>query len=161
MSSGKDEIIQFVSFTLGSEEYGIEIEKVKEIVRIPEISEIPDAPPVIEGVINLRGEVIPVINLRQRFDIQGEFSGESSRVIIIDVDSKFIGLIVDAVSQVLRINTADIDPVEEINNVTEEYIKGVGKISDRLIIWLDIEKILSSKEKIEIQSLHKQIKENL
>lgn len=136
------DILQLVTFKLGGEEYGIDILRVQEINRMTEITAMPKAPFSVEGVINLRGKMIPVINLRKRFGLAMKEFDSQSRIIVIDAGST-VGLIVDSVSEVLRISSDTIEPPPLVTTGTgSEYIMGIRKLEDRLIIVLDIEKLL-------------------
>ncbi len=137
------DILQLVTFKLGDEEYGIDILKVQEINRMTEITAMPKSPFSVEGVINLRGKVIPVVNLRKKFGLSMKEIDFQSRIIVVDSEST-VGLIVDSVSEVLRISSDTIEPPPPITGGTgSEYIMGIGKLKDRLIILLDIDKLLS------------------
>ncbi len=137
------DILQLVTFKLGDEEYGIDILKVQEINRMTEITAMPKSPFSVEGVINLRGKVIPVVNLRKKFGLGMKELDSQSRIIVVDTGST-VGLIVDSVSEVLRISSDTIEPPPPITGGTgSEYIMGIGKLEDRLIILLDIDKLLS------------------
>ena len=140
------EVLQLVSFNLGNEEYAVDILKVKEINRMAEITSIPNAPFYIEGVINLRGKVIPVINMRKKFGFDSKKADSQSRIIVVDVCAT-IGLIVDSVSEVLRLPYDTVEPPPPMTgSVGSEYILGIGKLRDRLLILLNIEKILRTEE---------------
>lgn len=132
VSATEDSIeeIQLITFRVGSEEFGIEIESVREINRFDKITSIPRAPSFIRGVMNLRGSVIPVIDLRDRFGFDQLEDSGSGRVIIVEIDKKLTGLLVDSVSEVLRISTEDIESPPEIieSDVSMEFIKAIGKI---------------------------------
>lgn len=137
-----DELIQLVTFHLGQEQFGLDILKVQEINRMVEITKVPQAPHYCEGVINLRGKVIPVIDLRKKFEMDVEEWTKNTRIIVCDVDGNVIGMIVDAVEEVLRIPSSTIEPAPEIvTTVNSDYIKGVAKLEGRLLIFLDISKI--------------------
>lgn len=141
MSSGGDN--RYVVFKLNQEYYGLPIEKVISIEKIGEITRIPNAPDYIKGVINLRGEVIPVVNLKKKLNIGDNELNTNSRIIVVNEDEMVVGLIVDFSSEVLEIDREDIDkPPETKDNQLIEYISGIGKTSDRLIILLDLLKIL-------------------
>jgi len=139
------EIYQLVTFNLGNEEYAVDILKVQEINRMVEITSIPNARSYVEGVINLRGKVIPIINLRKRFGLDSKELNSHSRIIVVDIGTS-IGLIVDSVSEVLRLSSDTVEPPPPMTagNGSAEYIKGVGKLPDRLLILLDIEKLLGN-----------------
>lgn len=137
------EIVQLVSFNLEDVEYGIDILSVHEILRIPDLTRLPNTPKFIKGVINLRGNVIPVVDIRERFGFKKAQVTELSRIIVIEADDKLIGMLVDNVSQVLRLREANIDPPSLlIEGVSEEFITGVGRLKDRLIIILNLKNIL-------------------
>ncbi len=145
---GSTNLLQLVSFNIGDEEFAVDILRVQEIIRIVEITKVPKSPPFVEGVINLRGKVIPIIDLRKRFNLEERKTTKETRIIVVDIDGKVIGLIVDSVSEVLRLPSDTIEPPPPIvAGIESEYIKGVGKLDDRLLILLDLNKIFSSKEK--------------
>lgn len=138
---------QLVSFRLGAEEYGLSIMKVQEIIRLQEITKVPQMPEFIEGVINLRGNVIPIIDLRKRFGLEIIEKTAETRIVVVSVRERVMGIIVDGVSEVLRLSDDQIEPPPPVvSNIGREYIKGVGKLEKRLLILLDIDKILSSQE---------------
>ena len=130
---------QHVSFFLDEEEYGIEILKVQEIIRFAELTRIPQSPPFIEGVLNLRGKVVPVMDLRTRFSMPRAERDRSTRIIVIDVANKVMGMIVDAVSGVLQIEDDQIAPPPPMGSkIDTDYIQGMARIDDRLMILLDV-----------------------
>lgn len=132
-----------IIFKLGNEYYGISIENVLSIEEIGEITRIPNAPEYVKGVINLRGEVIPLINLTMKLDIGLEKYDENSRIVVVSMDDIVAGLIVDSSSEVLEINRENIDPPPRTEeNECTEFISGIGKTLDKLIILLDLVKIL-------------------
>lgn len=136
---------QLVTFLLGDDEFGAEIMDVKEIIRVPDITKVPNAPSCVEGACNLRGNVLPIIDGRTRFNLEKKDKDENSRVLVIDVDGKPTGIIVDKVSEVMRVKTADIDETPQIvKNVDSDYLNGVVKLDNgnRLIMLLDIVKAL-------------------
>ncbi len=144
-----DEIIQLVSFRLGEEEYGIDILHVQEINRIMEITHVPKCAYFVEGVVNLRGKVIPVLDLRKRFGLPVKENDKETRIIVVEISGKTIGLIVDSVDEVLRLPVSTIDPTPPMvsTSIDAKCINGVGKLEDRLIIIIDIEKFLTEEEK--------------
>lgn len=146
-AAGADgQIIQLVSFTLDDVEYGIDILQVHEILRIPEMTRLPNTPRFIRGVINLRGNVIPVIDVRERFGFRKTATTEESRIIVVEAEGKQIGLFVDNVSQVIRINMRNIDPPSDlIEGVSEDFISGIGRLSGSLIVILGLKYILFEK----------------
>jgi purine-binding chemotaxis protein CheW len=139
--------MQLVSFTLAKELYGIEITKVREIILITDITRIPETPSFVKGLINLRSSVIPVIDLRVRFGMpEGDLTDES-RIVVVQACGKTIGIVVDAVSEVLRVKREHISPPPPtIAGLGREYLSGLVKLNDRLLILLDIDKIFSEEE---------------
>lgn len=144
----KDEILQLVTFSIGNEEFGVEILKVQEINKMMQVTKIPNSPSFVEGVINLRGKVIPIINLRTKLQMPAKEIDKNTRIVVMEIQGKTVGFIVDAVSEVLRIPRSITEPPPPmVGSVSSEYIVAVGKLEDRLLILLDVEKILSSEEK--------------
>lgn len=138
-----DELLQLVSFNIGSEEFGVDILKVQEINRMVEITKVPQAPHYVEGVINLRGKVIPIVDLRKRFNLELKEYDKNTRIVVVDIGGNIMGLVVDSVSEVLRLPSSTIEPPPEIaTGVNSKYIKGVAKLEDRLLIFLDLSKVI-------------------
>lgn len=139
---------KLVCFELMGEVYGVPISMVQEIIRMQTITEIPRAPEYVEGVINLRGKIIPVVDLRKRFGLGFGEHSKNTRIVVVKVSDVTVGMVVDAVSEVLRLREEDIEPPSPIvASLDAEYIKGVGKIEGKLIILLDTEKILTHQDK--------------
>ncbi|NLO97190.1 MAG: chemotaxis protein CheW [Peptococcaceae bacterium] len=137
---------QLVTFSLGSEEFGIDIMKVQEIIRIPPITRVPKAPDFVEGVINLRGNVIPVVNLRTRFGMPPEEETDLSRIIVLQIDNKVFGVRVDGVTEVMRLSQDSIEPPPPIAlGLDANFIRGVGKIGDRLLILLKLDQLMNGE----------------
>ncbi len=142
-----DELLQLVSFKIGSEEFGVDILKVQEINRMVEITKVPQAPHYVEGVINLRGKVIPIVDLRKRFNLELKEHDKNTRIVVVDIGGNIMGLVVDSVSEVLRLPSSTIEPAPEIvTGINSEYIKGVAKLEDRLLIFLDLSKVIDMNE---------------
>ncbi len=142
-----DELLQLVSFNIGSEEFGVDILKVQEINRMAEITKVPQAPHYVEGVINLRGKVIPIVDLRKRFGLEIKEYDKNTRIVVVDIEGNVMGMVVDSVSEVLRLPTNTIEPPPEIvTGINSEYIKGVAKLEDRLLIFLDLSKVIDVSE---------------
>ena len=151
------ELNQLISFEVGDEEYGLDILRVKEVIRIREISRLPKAPSFVKGIINLRGDVIPIIDLRDKFGLEHKEYTAMTRVIVVDVEEKLVGMVVDAASQVVRIPADQIDPPPPlVGGLSAEYIRGIGKLDESLVILLRIDKILSTEEKLELEKLEEQ-----
>ena len=138
-----DDVLQLVSFRLEDEEYGIEILRVQEIIRRQELTRVPNAPQYVEGVINLRGKVIPVIALRKRFGLPGRDQDKHTRIVVSEVGGTVVGFEVDAVSEVLRIRRVTIEPPPWVSRVDRDFIGGVGKLEGRLLILLNLESFLA------------------
>jgi purine-binding chemotaxis protein CheW len=139
--------IQIVGFRIGCETFGLPIALVHEIVRPPEITGVPHAPEYVEGVMNLRGRIVPVIDLRRRFGGGAVENGKKNRVLVVDIESRAVGLIVDSASEVLKISEAQIDPPPDVfADAATSYVTGVAKHQGRLIILVDLRRILQSGE---------------
>src|SRR5690348_9924421 len=143
LTSASDER-QLVVLQLGAELYGVEISRVHEIIRLQTITRVPRAPAFVEGVINLRGKVIPVVDLRRRFGLATADHTRASRIVVVDIAEQVIGMIVDAVSEVLRVSSATVEPPSPVvAGVDSEYIHGIAKLPDRLLILLDLDRVLA------------------
>lgn len=152
------EEIQLVTFRLRDEEFGVDISQVREIVRMMAITHIPEAPGFIEGVINLRGQVIAVIDLAKQFGLTPKEKLEKTdRIVVVEVGEQTVGMIVDEVPEVLRIAKENIDPTPELiqTEIKKDYIKGVGKIGERLLILLDLNKVLAPHEVEQLGKVNK------
>jgi purine-binding chemotaxis protein CheW len=148
------EELQLVAFCLQGEEFAINIQQVREVLKLTQITPLPQSLYFIEGVINLRGEVIPVVDLRKRFQISDSEKNDNTRIIIVEIDESLVGLIVDSVSEVLHLSAAAVDPPpKRLAGTRTEFIAGVGKLDERLIIILDINRILSTDEQMELEQL--------
>jgi purine-binding chemotaxis protein CheW len=144
-----EDLLQLVSFNIGEEVFGVDILKVQEINRLVEITKVPESAQYIEGVINLRGIVIPIIDLRKRFGMELKEPDKDTRIIVLDISGTVMGMIVDSVSEVLRLPPSTIEPAPEIaTSINSEYISGVAKLDDRLLIYLDLSKIFTEKEHV-------------
>ncbi|EMG36558.1 CheW protein [Desulfocurvibacter africanus PCS] len=150
----RDELLQLVTFSIAEEEFGVEILLVKEIIRPMSVTKVPNAPAFVEGVINLRGQVIPIIDLRKRFGLAASKLGKDTRIIVVEMSRMRVGFVVDAVSEVLRISAGTVEPPPAmIAGVESEFIKGVGKLDSRLLILLDLEKLFTSMERRQLAGL--------
>lgn len=135
--------IHVVGFRIGRESFGVAIESVLEIVRLMKITAVPDAPTFIEGVINLRGKIIPIIDLRRRFGEQEVVVNKKNRILVAAIGEKTVGLVVDSASEVMKIPPSEIEPPPNVFGENEvNYVTGVGKIAGRLIILVDLAKIM-------------------
>lgn len=141
--SAASEFLQVVSFKVGQEEFGIEILSVQEIIRVQELTRVPNSPEFVDGVLNLRGKVIPVIALRKRFGLPQQAHDKETRIVVLETHNIVIGLIVDSVSEVLRIPADAVVPPPRLGTIEKEFVSGVGKLDNRLLILLDLERIVS------------------
>lgn len=149
-----DAEVQLVVFRLGAEEYGVPITQVQEINHLTKPTKIPKSPVFLEGVINLRGEIIPVIDLKKRFEIDDAGYADDGRIMIVEINGSTVGVIVDEVSEVLRLPKSSIEPPPPvIAGITSTYLEGVGKLDDRLLILLDLNEILTEREQDELEEL--------
>jgi purine-binding chemotaxis protein CheW len=138
------EQLQLVSFTVGKELFAVDILSVQEINRMLELTKVPQSPEGIEGVINLRGRIIPVLDLRNQFGIETSELDENTRIIVVEVQGNTIGFIVDSVHEVLRINKSIIEATPQMNSsIDSSYVAGVAKLDDDLLILLDLDNLLS------------------
>ncbi len=149
---------QLVTFTVSEEEFAVDIMLVQEVIRLPEITPVPNAPDFVEGVIHLRGRIIPVIDLRKRLRISGKTISpynKFTRVIIVVLQGRWTGFIVDAVTEILKVDESDIQPTPELvmKQTGAEYFEGVVKLGDRLMILLNIPEILKPYEKDQLREL--------
>lgn len=132
-----------VTFHLGKEEFGVDIGSVQEIIRAADITPVPGAPAHVRGVINLRGKIIPVVDLRKRFGLPEIAVGDAQRTVVVELGAKRIGMLVDSVSQVIKVPAGVVEEIpEEATTLDDNYIQGVGKLETRLIIILDLNRSL-------------------
>ncbi len=151
----RGELIQLVSFNLDQEEYGVDVLKVREIIRMPVVTRVPNTPHYVDGVINLRGKVIPIICMRKKFGLMEAESDKQTRIMVMDVDGELMGFTVDAVSEVIRISGSEIQPSPAVvaSGIDQECIAGVINQAERLLVLLDLEKMFSPEEKSVFGSL--------
>jgi purine-binding chemotaxis protein CheW len=146
--------VQVVTFTLGKEEYAIDILQVQEIVMMTDITRMPRAPRFIEGIVNLRGQMIPIIDMRKRFDLAEAEHDAETRIIIVEIGGELVGMVVDGVREVIRLPDSAISPPPPmIQGISAEYLNGIGQIGERLLIMLDLGKILSADEQEVLRKL--------
>jgi len=148
------EILQLVGFKIGNEEFGINILAVQEIIKIIDITTVPNASDYIAGVINLRGRIIPIVHLRKRLLLPIIETDKNTRIIVVEINDKTIGFIVDEVLEVLRISTDITEkPPELVSGINSDYITSVAKLEDRLLILLDLEKTLANDQLKELDNV--------
>lgn len=146
--------LQLVVFRLVDEEYGLSITKVQEINRLVPITKLPQTPSFVEGVINLRGRIIPVIDLRKRFQLGVTEDSDDTRIIIVEIEGQTVGAIVDQVTEVVRLPLNAVEPPPPAFMLDGQYVNGVGKHGERLLILLNLDKVLTSQEAIELKNIH-------
>ncbi len=147
-----NELLQLVSFKIGNEEFGVDILNVQEINKMTRITKVPNSPDFVEGVINLRGRVIPVIDLRNRLGLERKQQNKDTRIIVVNIGDKILGFIVDSVNEVLRVPPDIFEaPPEIVAGVGSEFISSVGKLEDRLLTLIDLNKILHKDEVLKLR----------
>ena len=138
--------LQLVTFEVAGEEFAVDILAVQEINRMMDLTRVPHSPAEVEGVINLRGKIIPVVDLRKRFNMDVSERNESNRIIVVEVVGRVVGFIVDRVHEVLRIDSGIVEPAPSmVCSIDSEFISGVGKLNDRLLILLDVNRLFSAE----------------
>ncbi len=146
-----DPIMQWVTFRLGDEKYGINVMQVQEVLRITEIAPVPGAPSYVLGIINLRGNVVTVIDTRNRFGLMSKETDDSSRVVIIETENHIIGILVDSVAEVVELRASEMENAPNVGNEeSSKYIQGVTSTENELLILVDLNKFLSDDEKEEM-----------
>jgi len=149
-----EDLRQIISFSVGAEEYGLELLRVKEVIRVREITRLPKAPSFVKGIINLRGDVIPIIDLRDKFGLKSGRDTQQTRVIVVEVDGRLVGLVVDSASQVVRIPPDQIGPMPPVpGQFAQDLVTGVAKLEDRLVVLLNPDAILTAEEKTALSSV--------
>ena len=143
---------QYVSFVLHGEEYGVPILCVQEIIRYETLTRVPQSPDYVDGVLNLRGQVIPVVNLRKKFELPAQDRDKSTRIIVVEVRGRVMGMVVDEVSEVLQVDMGNIAPPPPMGtHLRTDYISGMAKINETLVILLEIDKILTTEESVVLE----------
>jgi len=149
-----DEIVQWVTFRLDNEKYGIRVMQVQEVLRMTEIAPVPGAPDFVLGIINLRGNVVTVIDSRKRFGLSEADADDSTRIVIIEADNHVVGILVDSVAEVVDLSTSEIDAAPNVgNDDSSKYIQGVSSKDKELLILVDVNKLLSDEEWEEVEAL--------
>jgi purine-binding chemotaxis protein CheW len=147
ITNESSDLIQLVGFKLGNEDFGIDIGRVQEINMMMQLTKIPNSNRFVEGVVNLRGKIVPVINLRERLGLPKKEDDRRTKIIVSDIDNKLIGYIVDEVNEVLRISKGILEPTPElVTGVDADLIQGVAKLEGRLLILLNLDKLLNTAE---------------
>jgi|SRR5271165_593475 len=144
--SQSGEPLQLVGFRVGDEDFGIDILRVHEIIRVQQLTRVPHSPQPVDGVMNLRGRIIPVIALRKRFGLDPAPLGAETRIMVAEIRGSVIGFIVDSVSEVLRIPAESMQAPPRLTQVEKPYVSGVGKLNDRLVLVLDADRLIDEDE---------------
>lgn len=145
--------VQLVTFKVGGEEFGLDVFAVHEILRYQGVTPVPRAPAFVEGVLDVRGAVVPVIDMRRRFEIKEVAFNDDTRIVLVDYSGERLGLIVDSVTEVMRAPETSISPPPAyIRGLAQEFMKGIVRLEARLVILLDLERILSSEERIALET---------
>lgn len=140
---------QMVLFELGAETYGLDIAAVHEIIRMQPVTKVPKAPSYVEGVINLRGRVIPVVDIGRKFGLEKTEGAKNNRIVVINIKGTTLGIIVDSVTEVIRVPTDSIDPVSEIvTSGQADYLLGIAKLPDKMVILLALDNLLSDDQEL-------------
>jgi purine-binding chemotaxis protein CheW len=145
-AQGHPNLLQMVSFHVGDEEFGLDILRVQEIIRVQQLTRVPNSPDCLVGVINLRGKIIPVVALRKRFGLESLAQDKQTRIVVVEVKGTVLGFMVDSVSEVLRIPADTVEAPPRLGKVEREYMSGVSKLNDRLLIVLDVDRLMSDSE---------------
>ena len=149
--SAEDPILQWVTFRLENESYGINVMQVQEVLRYTEIAPVPGAPPYVLGIINLRGNVVTVIDTRSRFALANAETTDQTRIVIIEAENQVVGILVDAVAEVVYLRQSEIETTPNVGNEeSAKFIQGVCHKNDELLILVDLEKLMSDEEWMEI-----------
>ena len=148
--------MKVVVFSAGDKEYAVNIENIREVIRMRKVVPIPEAPDFVEGVINLRGKVVTLISLRKKYNLEEPDKNVTGRVLITEIDDHLMGIVVEKVADVISLDDADISPPEEILKKAK-YLVGVGKVGKRLILIMDMEKLLTSRDKKSIKTVGKMV----
>lgn len=152
--SSNKEILRWVTFHLGNEVYGVNVMQVKEVLRYTEIAPVPGSPEYVLGIINLRGNVVTVIDTRMRFGLEYAPVTDNSRIVIIEAEKQVVGILVDSVAEVVDLNSSDIDPAPNIGTEeSAEFIKGVSNRNNELLILIDLNRLLNDEEWEEVSRI--------
>ena len=143
--------VQLVTFRVGGEEFGLDVFQVHEILRYVEPTPMPKAPAFVEGVLDVRGTLVPVVDLRKRFELHDVRFDDDTRIILVDFQGERLGLVVDEVSEVLRVPETAVTPAPQfVRGLAAEFIRGIVRLESRLVVLLDLERILSSQERMQL-----------
>jgi purine-binding chemotaxis protein CheW len=144
------ELLQLVGFHVAGEEYCLDILRVQEIIRLQKLTRVPNAPGSMDGVMNLRGKIIPVIALRKHFGLEPVVADKQTRIVVVEIQGTVLGFIVDSVSEVLRISADTVQPPPLLSKASQEYVSGVGKLDNRLLILLDVDRLLNNEDFVDL-----------
>lgn len=145
--------LQVVSFHVGEEEFGLDIVRVQEIIRMQPLTRVPNSPDFVEGVINLRGKVIPVLSLRKRFGLEGRAADKETRIVIVEIGGTVLGLVVDRVSEVMRLARDMVEAPPALHKSEREFVLGVARAGERLLIVVDVQRLVSGEESTAVEKM--------
>lgn len=144
--------VQLVTFRVGGEEFGLDVFSVHEILRYEAPTPMPRAPAFVEGVLDVRGTLVPVVDLRRRFEVESPSHDDETRIVLVEFGGERLGLVVDAVTEVLRVpETSVLPPPQFVRGLAAEFVRGIVRLGDRLVVLVDLDRILSSQERIALQ----------
>lgn len=145
---------QYIVFVVNEKQFGVNVEQAKEIINDTELTFIPNSPDFVQGVINLRGEIIPIIDLKKRLGLEAETNNKEEKIIVVELEDTMIGMKVDDVKEMIRLTVDEIaDPPEIVRGINKDYLSGVGKLKEKLLILLDLNRVLSKKEIEELDEM--------
>jgi len=157
MAAQKEDVVQLACFTVGTERYAVDIMKIKEVTRHHPVTRLPRAPSFIEGVIDLRGAIIPVMDMRKRLDLPPQEPTKRTRIIITSIGGKILGIIVDEAREVVRVSRTEVkSPPQFVRGIESDYLVGVIEYGDGLILVLDIDKVFTSEERMQVVDMVRQ-----
>lgn len=152
--ASEDPVLQWVTFKLAGETYGINVMQVQEVLRYSEIAPVPGAPAYVLGIINLRGNVVTVIDTRHRFGLMSDEVTDNTRIVIIEADSHVVGILVDSVAEVVYLRQSEIETAPNVGNEeSAKFIQGVCHKNDELLILIELDKLLTDEEWAELESV--------
>jgi len=140
--------LQLVGFRVDGEEYGLDVLRVHEILRAQQLTRVPNSGNFVDGVMNLRGKIVPVVALRRRFGLEPIATDKQTRIVVVEAKGAMLGFMVDSVSEVLRISADKVEPAPRLGKSDSEYVSGVGKLHDRLLILIDVDRVMNDGEEL-------------
>jgi purine-binding chemotaxis protein CheW len=146
--AGKPELLRLLGFRVGAEEFCVDLSRVQEIIPLPHLTRVPNAPAFMAGIMNLRGKIVPVIALRKRFGVEPAAPDKNTRIVVVECHGSVLGFVVDSMSEVVHMPLKTVESLPRFEGVEREYVLGLGRIGDRLLILLDLDLLLSEPGEI-------------